>query len=122
MHAAPKSNPFPTGDRAALFGALFTRFYEQWDAGGGEGACKPSLRGMLRIANSKADEEFLANYHAIISDPAGHVGRCKVPEDCKKKPLTLDDMDAIVGECWNLMDRIGTWDWQEEDREELVVP
>jgi hypothetical protein len=109
VDANAKSGSFPNADRANLFGTLFLTFYSKWHDGGDAEACRPTFRGALRIAASKADAEFERNFHTI--GHSAHGADC--PLQCVKKPeLSVDEMDAILGECWKLMDRIGTWDYK----------
>lgn len=127
---SPKPGTYPMADRANIFGTLFVGFYEKWNGGGDMDACKPTFRGIVNIAKSKADSKFNRHYHLLVTAEGGHVGEptkdgdCPQPFDCKKKTLTIDDMDAIVGECWQLMDRIGTYDYEQgpQDEEEIRIP
>lgn len=114
-----KPGPFPMADRANIFGTLFVSFYDKWNSGGDVAACTPTFRGILAIAKSKADPDFEENYHILSTEshPCGGYESC----DSKRKTLTIIDMDAIVGECWNLMDRIGTWDYPAAEMDDAPI-
>lgn len=111
MDAAPKPGTFPMADRANIFGTLFVSFYDKWNQGGGVDACWPTFAGLLAMARARADDHFNQEYAAIVK-----------PSKEQKRPLTLVEMNEVVGECWALMDRMGTWDWKREEEGELIAP
>lgn len=97
-----KPGAYPNADRANIFGTLLLQFYQS----GGDARAQ-AYEGLFALTypKTKKDAVFMELYEQLRRDGT----------------VSVQDMHRLVMEMCRVMDDIGTWDWKQDEFQEITL-